>query len=111
MEHENARLVREFYEARASDDFDTILSILAEDVVWREPDVGSEHTGDLHSAEAVLAMIREAQSLTSGTFFLTPREIIANGEHVVAMIDWTAMRETRRSKARKWPCTVYEMAR
>ncbi len=95
MEHENARLVREFYEARASDDFDTILSILAEDVVWREPDVGSEHTGDLHSAEAVLAMIREAQSLTGGTFVLTPQEIIANGEHAVAMIDWTAMREDK----------------
>lgn len=93
MEPENARLVRELYEARTRDDSDAIRSILADDVVWHEPDLGTEHTGDLHGPEAVLEMIREARSLTNGTFTLTPREIAANGEHAVAMIDWSAIRE------------------
>lgn len=93
--------MREFYEARALDDFESIRSILSDDVVWREPDVGSEHTGDLHGAEAVLAMIREAQSLAEGTFGLAPREIAANGEHAVAMIDWSATREGRRLEGKE----------
>ena len=101
MESANARLVREFYESRARDDFDAIRSILAEDVVWREPDVGAEHTGDLHGAETVLDMIREAQSLTGGTFILTPREIVANGEHAVAMIDWSATRGCKRLEGKE----------
>ena len=101
MEHGNARLVRELYEARARGDFESIRSTLADEVVWREPDVGAEHTGDLHGAEAVLAMIREAQSLTSGTFVLKPLEIVANGEHAVAMIDWSATREGKRLEGKE----------
>lgn len=101
MESENAGLVRELYEARARDDLDAIRSILADEVVWREPDVGAEHTGDLRGAEAVLEMIREAQSLTGGTFVLTPREIVANGEHAVAMIDWSATREGKRLQGKE----------
>jgi ketosteroid isomerase-like protein len=93
VEPENARLVRELYEARARHDFEAIRSILADEVVWHEPDLGTEHTGDLHGAEAVLEMIREARSLTNGTFVLTPRGIVANGEHAVAMVDWSATRE------------------
>ena len=92
MEHPNAVLVRELYDARARDDLEAVASMLSVDVVWHEPDVGSDHTGDLHGPEAVLGMIREAQNLTGGTFRLTPREIVANGEHAVAMIDWTAER-------------------
>lgn len=101
MEPENARLVRGLYEARARDDFDAIRSILADEVVWHEPDLGTEHTGDLHGADAVLEMIREAGSLTDGTFALTPREIAANGEHAVAMIDWSATREGKRLEGKE----------
>lgn len=101
MEHENIRLVRELYEARARDDFEAIRSMLAGDVVWHEPDLGTEHTGDLYGPEAVLEMIREAGSLTGGTFVLTPREIVANGEHVVAMIDWSATREGKRLEGKE----------
>lgn len=101
MESENARLVRELYEARAGGDFDAIRSILADDVVWHEPDLGTEHTGDLRGTEAVLEMIREAGDLTGGTFTLTPREIVANGEHAVAMIDWSATREGKRLEGKE----------
>jgi ketosteroid isomerase-like protein len=46
-------------------------------------------------------MIREARSLTNGTFVLTPREIVANGEHAVAMVDWSATREGKRVEGKE----------
>jgi ketosteroid isomerase-like protein len=89
----NVELVHRLYEARDRGDFDAVRSMLADEVVWHEPDVGGEHTGDLRGPDAVLAMIREAGELTGGTFRLVPREIVANGEHAVALIDWSATRD------------------
>ena len=89
----NVELVRRLYEARDRGDLAAVRSMLADTVVWHEPDVGGEHTGDLRGPDAVLAMIREAGELTGGTFRLVPREIVANGEHAVALIDWSATRD------------------
>ena len=93
MEHQNAALIRRLYDARDRDDHDAVRSLLSGDVVWHEPDVGGEHTGDLHGPDAVLAMIRDARGRTGGTFSLRPREIVANGEHAVALVDWSAERD------------------
>ena len=93
MEHPNAALVRRLYEARDRNDEDAIRSVLSDSVVWHEPDVGGEHTGDLRGPDAVLAMIRDARRRTGGTFTLRPREIVANGEHGVALVDWSAVLE------------------
>ena len=57
MEHSNAALVRHLYNARARNDLDAVRSMLPAEIVWHEPDVDSEHTGDLHDPEAVLEMI------------------------------------------------------
>ena len=89
----NVELVRRLYEARDRGDLAAVRSMLADTVVWREPDVGGEHTGDLHGPDAVLAMIRGAGELTGGTFRLIPRQVVANGEHAVALIDWSATRD------------------
>jgi ketosteroid isomerase-like protein len=63
-------LIRAFYDARARNGLATVRGMLDEDVIWREPDVGNEHTGDLHGADTVLGMIQEALRLTNGTFTL-----------------------------------------
>jgi ketosteroid isomerase-like protein len=70
-------------------------------VVWHEPDVGSDHTGDLHGAESVIGMMSEAGDRTRGTFRPTPRQIVANGEHAVAMIDWEAERSGERLEGKE----------
>ncbi len=93
VEHPNAALIRRLYEARDRNDEDAIRSMLSGDVVWHEPDVGGEHTGDLHGSDAVIAMIRDARGRTGGTFSLRPSQIVANGEHAVALVDWSAERE------------------
>lgn len=89
-EESKADPIEAFYEARASGDMKSVRSFLADGVIWHEPDVGSEHTGDLVGADAVVAMISAAQKKTAGTFMLTPKRVVANGEHAVALIDWTA---------------------
>ena len=101
MRDANVELVRRLYEARDRGDLAAVRPFLSEDVVWHEPDVGGEHTGDLHGPDAVLAMIREARELTGGTFRLVPREIVANGEHAVVLIDWSATRDGERLEGRE----------
>lgn len=100
-ERSNIRIVGELYEARGAGDLETVRSLLSEDVVWHEPDVGSQHTGDLRGSEAVVAMISDARDRTDGTFYLTPRQIVANGEHAVAMIDWEAERSGERLEGKE----------
>lgn len=91
--HPNVELVRVFYDARARNDLDAVREMLAEDVLWREPEVGNEHTGTLRGADAVLVMIREAGRLTGGAFELRVSEAVAHGEQVAAFIDWSATRD------------------
>ena len=86
----NAGLIRELYEARNRGDLEAVRKMLASDIVWHEPDVGGNHDGDHRGPGAVLDMMRDASERTGGTFQLVPREIVANGKHVVAMIDWSA---------------------
>lgn len=101
MEHPNSTLIRKLYESRNRGDLDGVRSMLAEDIVWHEPELGTEHTGDLHGLDAVLGMIGEAGKLTNGTFCLVPTEVVANGEHAVAMVDWSAERDGRRLEGKE----------
>ncbi|CAN5713588.1 nuclear transport factor 2 family protein [soil metagenome] len=101
MKHPDARLVRDLYEARARNDLDSVRTMLAEDVVWHEPDQDNPHTGDLHGPDAVLGMIREAQRLTDGTFRIAPREVMAHGQHVIALIDWSAERDDKKIEGKE----------
>jgi ketosteroid isomerase-like protein len=97
-EHPNVGLIPELYEARARNDTAAIRSILDENVVWHEPELETEHTGDLRGPEAVLAMIEEARRITDGTFSLVPQQIVANGEHAV---DWSATQGDKRLEGRE----------
>lgn len=49
----HAELVRRLYDARTRDDEEGIRSCLARDIVWREPELASEHTGELAGPDAV----------------------------------------------------------
>ena len=90
MDHPNVRLVREFYDARDRDNLKTARSLLAEDILWHEPKLGSEHTGDLRGPDAILDMIQEAQRRTGGTFRLWLHGAVAHGGQVVAFVGWTS---------------------
>ena len=87
-------LVEQFYEARQRGDEAEIRALLADDVVWHEPPV-NDVTGDLIGPDAVLRMMREAQSRTNGTFRLRVNGGVANQSHAAARIDWTAIADGR----------------
>ncbi len=97
----NEDIIRRLYEARDRGDLEAVRSMLVEDVVWSEPDLDNPRTGDLHGSEAVLGMIREAQRITNGAFRLIPREVMAHGEHAVALIDWSAERDGERIEGKE----------
>lgn len=101
MTRSNEELVLSLYEARERGDLAAVRSMLADGVVWIEPDLDNPHTGDLRSVDAVLGMIREAQRITNGTFRLVPRQIVPHGEQVVAFIDWSAERDGGRIEGKE----------
>ncbi len=101
MEQQNVRLVRGLYEARERGDLEAVRSMLADDVVWHEPDVGGAHDGDHRGPGEVLGMMRDASERTGGTFLLVAREVVANGEHAVAMVDWSAERAGERLEGKE----------
>ncbi|MGB3681486.1 MAG: nuclear transport factor 2 family protein [Rubrobacteraceae bacterium] len=107
MVQSNEDLIRSLYEARERDDLEAVRFMLADGIVWREPDLDNPHTGNLRGPEAVLGMIREAQRITGGTFRLVPSEIVAHGGQVVAFIDWSAERDGARIEGKEiavYPC-------
>ena len=46
----------------------------------------------MRGPEAVIGMIAEARRITGGTLRLVAREVVANGEHAVALVGWAAER-------------------
>ena len=89
----NEDLIRGLYQARERGDLEAARSMIADDVVWREPDLDNPNTGDLHGPDMVLGMIREVQRITNGTFRLVPSNVVEHGSQVVAFIDWSAGRD------------------
>lgn len=49
----------------------------------------------------MLGMMRDASERTCGTFRLVVREVVANGEHAVAMVDWSAERGGERLEGKE----------
>ena len=96
MEHPLAALVRQLYDARARHDEATIRALLAPDVVWHEPPGAAAYTGDHIGPDAVRRnMIGAAMAVTAGTFRLELDDAIPHGEHVVALVRWSATRHGR----------------
>ena len=91
-----ADIVRRFYAARqAETDPEGLRALLAADVVWQEPEVGT-HMGRLTGRDAVLDMIRRAQAATGGSFRLEVRATIETGRQCAAVVEWTAERDGER---------------
>lgn len=51
--------------------------------------------------DAVLAMISRATELAVGTFRLHPREVVANGEHAVELVEWSATQGASKLEGRE----------
>ncbi|GAA2625996.1 nuclear transport factor 2 family protein [Actinomadura fulvescens] len=86
-------LIRAFYAARNSHDWDTVQGFLSDDIAWHEP--GSEdYSGDHQGRGEVMRLLQRLVEVTSGTFTLRPVGFIETAEHVATDARWHASRGT-----------------
>jgi uncharacterized protein len=88
---EKARLINEFYAARARRDWVAVRELLAADVIWHE--AGDEdYSGDHRGRDEVVALLQRLVDVTEGSFRLEPVDFIATAEHVATNVRWSADR-------------------
>jgi uncharacterized protein len=91
MAHPNEELYREGFEAFQKGDTETVKGQFADDIVWH---VGgrSPFAGDYKGSEEVIGLFGRQMEATGGTFKLELHDLLANDEHVVALVRTTAER-------------------
>ncbi|MFN2608658.1 MAG: nuclear transport factor 2 family protein [Acidimicrobiales bacterium] len=92
MTHPNADVIRGAYEAFGRGDFDTVLGLWADDIVWHIGGRGPL-SGDYHGKDEVMGFFAKLGELTGGTFRLAIHDVAATDEHVLAIVDITAERD------------------
>jgi ketosteroid isomerase-like protein len=90
--HPNEKVVRDLYAARERGDLDAVAQLLAPDIDWHEP---YEYLGDIKGRDHVIETLREAIDATGGTFRIHLHDVLANDEHAVALVQWSARRDAR----------------
>lgn len=84
MREANLTLVRSAYEAFGKGDFDTLRTLLADDVVWHTPGVHPFEV-DYKGVEGILAYFTKLFELTDGTIKVEPEHMYADDERVVVL--------------------------
>jgi uncharacterized protein len=80
-EHPNATAYRRTVDAFRARDFDTLRSLIAEDVVWHVPG-RSSMSGDVVGLDALVAWLGRANELG---FTIREHDVFGNDEHVCAL--------------------------
>jgi ketosteroid isomerase-like protein len=92
MAHPNEDLVRRGFAAFGTGDIATLGQLFADDIVWH---VGgrSPITGDYKGKEQVFGFFAQLAERAGGTFRLDIHDVLANDEHVVALVKATGKRQ------------------
>ena len=92
MAHPNEDLVRRGFAAFGTGDIATLRELLADDIVWH---VGgsSPITGDYKGKDEVLGFFAQLAERAGGTFRVDIHDVLANDEHVVALVKVTGERQ------------------
>jgi ketosteroid isomerase-like protein len=94
-EHPNVELLRKGIDAFSRGDVDTGRSLWADDVVYHVPGAGPL-AGDHKGKDGVLAYLAKAAELAGGTLRMAEvHDVLANDEHGVALLRFTATRKGR----------------
>jgi ketosteroid isomerase-like protein len=83
--HPNAELIQAGFAAFASGDLETIDRLLADDIVWHSAGT-SFLAGEFDGKEAVVRLFGRVLEVTGGTFRQDVHAILADDEHVVALV-------------------------
>jgi len=90
----NAELIRTGYEAFSRGDIPTVLTLLAEDILWHVPGRGPL-SRDYRGHAEVLAFFGRFMEMSNGTFRVRVEEVFANQERVVVLCTESAERAGR----------------
>lgn len=93
-QHPNVTLFRYIYDAFTSGNIEELGLYFAEDVVWHTP--GQHQLSDTYRGrEATFDSFVRELDLAGGTYELQIHDVLANDEHIVALLHATAQREGR----------------
>jgi ketosteroid isomerase-like protein len=92
MAHPNEERARKGYQAFSSGDMDTLRELIADEIVWH---VSGKNplAGDYRGKDDVFGFFAKTVEMTNGTLRLEVHDVLANDEHVVALLRSTAERE------------------
>jgi uncharacterized protein len=94
-EHPNLATFRSIYAAFTTGDMDMLATFFDEGVVWHTP--GRHRLAGTHEGrDAAFASFAEEFALSGGTYSVELRDVLANDEHIVALLYATAEREGKR---------------
>jgi uncharacterized protein len=94
-EHPNLATFQSIYAAFTTGDMDTLATFFDENVVWHTP---GRHplAGTYEGRDATFASFAEELELSDGTYDVAVRDVLANDEHIVALLHATAERGDKR---------------
>ena len=91
-EHTNAQAIRKGFEAFQKGDQRQLMELCSEDATWHGAPGSTLISGDFKGRDAILAMIATSVQAAEGTMKFQVHDILANDEHVVALVNGTAKR-------------------
>ena len=93
-EHPHVTVVREAYDAFAKGDLAALDQVFAEDVRWHLPG-RNQFSGTYAGPPAVYEMFGRLMAATEGSFRIEVRTVLADDDHVLALVDVSARRGER----------------
>jgi ketosteroid isomerase-like protein len=100
MAHPNEDLLRRGYEAFASGDLNTVLSVFADNIAWHVG--GSNQTsGEYHGHQEVMGFFGKLMELSGGSFRLDVHDILANDTHGAVLVTAHGERDGQELTARE----------
>ena len=91
-DHPNLELFRRTYAAFTAGDFDALADVFDERTVWHNPGQ-NPLSGDFAGRDAAFASFAQEFEMSGGTYAPTVHDVLANDEHIVALMHATAQRE------------------
>jgi uncharacterized protein len=92
MAHSNEDLARRGYEAFSRGDIQRVSEVFADEIVWHVGGRGPL-AGDYRGKDEVLGFLAKTMEMTGGTFRVEIHDILANDEHVAALVVARAERD------------------
>lgn len=91
MAHPNEDLLRQNYQAAAEGDFQTVVDRMADDIVWHVQG-DNPFSGTYQGKEEVISYLERLTEETGGTLKNEPHDVLANDEHAVGLLQFSAQR-------------------